>query len=254
MHVITTLNEWRNIRKTLDHQTKGFVPTMGNLHEGHGSLLQRSKAENAVTLLSLFINPTQFDSPSDLAQYPKTLEADLILAQKWGADYVFIPQPQEMYPDGFNFRVSEHSPYGQWLEGAHRPGHFTGMLTVVLKLLIMSQADRAYFGEKDYQQLTLVTRMCEAFLLDVQIVPCPTVRDESGLPLSSRNSLLTSQDLKKAALFSQLLASPESDETVEKQLHDAGFEVDYIAQDAHRRFGAVKLKGVRLIDNVEAIK
>jgi pantoate--beta-alanine ligase len=138
--------------------TLGFVPTMGALHEGHVSLVRRSMAENDLTLVSIFVNPTQFDDPCDLAEYPRTLEADLSTLQAEGTNFVFMPRETDLYPDRYQYRVTEHA-LSKVLEGTHRPGHFDGVLTVVLKLLQIASADRAYFGEKDWQQLALVRGM-----------------------------------------------------------------------------------------------
>src|SRR5262249_31691930 len=140
--------------------TLGLVPTMGALHEAHLSLVRRSRRENDRTLVTIFVNPTQFDDPSDLARYPRTLDADLDALQPQGADFVLVPSETDLYRDGFRFRVTE-TEFSKVLEGAHRPGHFDGVLTVVLKLLEIASADRAYFGEKDWQQLQLVRQMAQ---------------------------------------------------------------------------------------------
>ena len=186
--------------------TLGFVPTMGALHEGHLSLVRRSRAENDRTLVSIFVNPTQFDDPSDLAKYPRTLEHDLSLLRTAGADFVLLPREPDLYPDGYRYRVSENH-LSTLLEGAHRPGHFDGVLTVVLKLLMIASADRAYFGEKDWQQLSLVRGMADAFFLRTTIVPCPTVREDDGLAMSSRNTRLQPSERQKAPQFYQALSS-----------------------------------------------
>ena len=189
--VTTSLKDWAAERSIMDHQRQsvGFVPTMGALHAGHRSLLERARAENDAVVLSIFVNPAQFNDPGDLERYPRTLEEDLALAGTL-VDHVLVPDPRDMYPDGYQYRVSEHG-LSATLEGAHRPGHFDGVLTVVLKLLNLVRPDRAYFGEKDRQQLELVQGMVRAFHLGVAIVPCPTVRDPDGLAQSSRNRRLS---------------------------------------------------------------
>ncbi|MEM7354527.1 MAG: pantoate--beta-alanine ligase, partial [Acidobacteriota bacterium] len=189
--LVHTVGDWQRLAESeLAQQTVGFVPTLGALHAGHESLLRRSLAENDVTVLSIFLNPTQFDDPNDLGSYPGTFEADLEIAHGLGVDYVFCPTEQEMYPEGYRYRLSE-SELSTRLCGASRPGHFDGVLTVVLKLLLAVRPKRAYFGEKDYQQLELVRGMVRDFFLDVEIVPCPTIRHADGLAISSRNELLT---------------------------------------------------------------
>jgi pantoate--beta-alanine ligase len=227
----------------------GYVPTMGALHEGHLSLVERSRTENDRTLVSIFVNPTQFDDPADLDAYPRTLERDLALLDVAGVDFVLLPRAEEMYCDGFRYRVSE-TELSTTLEGVHRPGHFDGVLTVVLKLLNIAAAERAYFGEKDWQQLRLVRGLADAFFLPTTIVACPTVRESSGLALSSRNARLTTPDRERAATLHRVLSSAATVEDAIDQLTNAGFAVDYVADRDGRRLAAVRLAGVRLIDNV----
>ena len=227
----------------------GYVPTMGALHEGHLSLVERSRTENDRTLVSIFVNPTQFDDLTDLEGYPRTLERDLALLDAAGVDFVLLPRAEEMYSDGFRYRVSE-TELSTTLEGVHRPGHFDGVLTVVLKLLHIAAAERAYFGEKDWQQLSLVRGMADAFFLPTTIVACQTVRESSGLALSSRNARLTAPDRARAATLHRVLASAATTNDAIDQLTDAGFAVDYVADRDGRRLAAVRLAGVRLIDSV----
>lgn len=249
--VFTSVAEWRTERTARIRAgvTLGFVPTMGALHEGHLSLVRRSRAENDRTLISIFVNPTQFDDAADLARYPRTLDDDLRLLQDEGAEYVLVPDHDALYPDGFRYRVTERE-LSTVLEGAHRPGHFDGVLTVVLKLLQIAAADRAYFGEKDWQQLALVRGMADAFFLPTSIVGCPTIREDDGLALSSRNRRLAPSDRVKAALFHRALCASPSSERAACTLRSAGFIVDYIEDRDGRRLGAVRLGAVRLIDNV----
>lgn len=229
--------------------TLGFVPTMGALHEGHLSLVERSRAENDGTLVSIFVNPTQFDDPKDLDGYPRTLEADLDLLRQAGTEYVFLPRAEHLYADGYRYRVKE-TGWSLELEGAERPGHFEGMLTVVLKLLQIAGAERAYFGEKDWQQLTLVQGMASAFYLPTAIVGCATVRESDGLAFSSRNRRLSPADRPKAPQLYRTLAAAASADEAARLLREAGFEVDYVHDRDRRRLAAVRLGRVRLIDNV----
>lgn len=249
VQVLDRLDDWRRLRAALDDSSLGFVPTMGALHHGHASLLERSVAENDHTVLSVFVNPTQFDQAEDLAAYPLTLDHDRRLAEELGVDVVLCPQAEEIYPDGYAYKVTESS-FSQHLCGAHRAGHFDGVLTVVLKLLNLVRPRRAYFGEKDFQQLELVRGMAEAFFLDVEIVPCPTVREPDGLAASSRNQGLTPGQRIRARDFPRLLQSPGPAADVATQLADRGFSVDYVEEHGGRRFGAVRLGQVRLIDNI----
>lgn len=167
----------------------GLVPTMGALHEGHASLVKRSVSENGVTVVSVFVNPTQFNDKNDLKNYPRDLEADCRLLEECGADYVLAPEVEEMYPTP-DTRHFEFPPVSTVMEGAHRPGHFNGVCQVVSRLFYIVRPDKAYFGEKDWQQIAVVKAMVRQLGLGVEIVECPIVRDADGLARSSRNSLL----------------------------------------------------------------
>ncbi|MDY3846904.1 MAG: pantoate--beta-alanine ligase [Prevotella sp.] len=170
-------------------KTVGLVPTMGALHEGHASLVRRSVSENGVTVVSVFVNPTQFNDKNDLKNYPRTLDADCKLLEECGADYVLAPTVEEMYPTPDN-RHFEYPPVSTVMEGAHRPGHFNGVCQVVSRLFYIAKPDRAYFGEKDWQQIAVIKAMVKHLGLKVNIVECPIVRDADGLARSSRNTLL----------------------------------------------------------------
>ena len=167
----------------------GLVPTMGALHEGHASLVRRSVKENGVTVVSVFVNPTQFNDANDLKNYPRDLDADCRLLEDCGADYVLAPSVEEMYPTP-DRRQFEYPPVSTVMEGAHRPGHFNGVCQVVSRLFYIVRPDRAYFGEKDWQQIAVVKAMVRHLQLGVEIVECPIVRDTDGLARSSRNTLL----------------------------------------------------------------
>lgn len=249
MKVIHDLGEWRALRAQMKGRV-GLVPTMGALHSGHASLVERARAENEHVVVSIFINPTQFDDPGDLAAYPSTLEADCRLLGPLGAEVVLAPSAADMYPQGYRYRVSE-SELSQRLCGAHRPGHFDGMLTVVLKLFGLVQPQRAYFGEKDYQQLKLVEGMVADFFLPLTIVPCPTVRESDGLAKSSRNQRLSSEQRGLAPQLAEILKSSASPHQAREALEQRGFEVDYVEDWQGRRLAAARLGSVRLIDNLE---
>ena len=215
----------------------GLVPTMGALHEGHASLVKRSVEENGVTVVSVFLNPTQFNDKGDLERYPRTLDADCKLLEACGADYVFAPSVEEMYPTP-DTRHFEFPPVSTVMEGAKRPGHFNGVCQVVSRLFFIVHPNRAYFGEKDWQQIAVIKQLVKYINSDVQIVECPIIRDEDGLAKSSRNTLLTADERAIAPnIYKALKASVEfaKNHTV-AETHDyvvstlnaiAGLEVEY---------------------------
>ena len=222
---------------------------MGALHQGHASLVERCRRENEIVVVSIFVNPSQFNDPRDLSRYPRTLDQDLKLLESLGTDEVLAPAAPELYPNGYRFRI-EPDDSARVMEGAYRPGFLQGVLTVVLKLLNLVRADRAYFGEKDYQQLTVVTEMVQEFFLSTKIVPCPTVREESGLAMSSRNMLLSPEARDKAAHLFGALTTSDSPAEARSRLDAQGFVVEYVEERWGRRLAAAFLDGVRLIDNV----
>lgn len=254
LRIHRSLTEWQNCRNGFSPTTKvGFVPTMGALHKGHRALLEKARAENDVVVLSIYVNPTQFNDPQDLQNYPQTLPADLAMAEDAGVDHVLIPKYEDLYADQYRYQVTE-SELSRTLCGAHRPGHFTGVLTVVMKLLNLVRPAKAYFGEKDYQQLQLIKDMVAAFFMQVEIVACPTIRESDGVAMSSRNTKLDSNGREKAKVFAAILKTATDLENAKVTLQENGLEVDYLEQHSGRRFGAVRVKTangeVRLIDNV----
>jgi pantoate--beta-alanine ligase len=250
MQVITQCSEWQTLRKQFNPiKSIGFVATMGNLHAGHASLLQRCRQDNDISILSIYVNPTQFNDPNDLSNYPRTLEQDLLLAKDYQTDYVFVPNDHDIYINPFYQIISQH-PLSQIMEGLARPNHFTGVLTIVMKLLMLTKADHAYFGEKDYQQLKLIEGLAAAFFLDTKIIACPTVRESSGLALSSRNNLLSLQERFDAAKLLEVLQENINCDTMKKKLIQCGFNVDYVEEHDHRIFAAIRIGKIRLIDNL----
>lgn len=220
-------------------KTVGLVPTMGALHEGHASLVRRSMMENDVTVVSVFVNPTQFNDKGDLERYPRDLDADCRLLEQCGADYVLAPSVEEMYPVP-DRRQFEYPPVSTVMEGAHRPGHFNGVCQVVSRLFYIVRPDRAYFGEKDWQQIAVVKAMVRNLGLPVQIVECPIVREADGLARSSRNSLLSADERAIAPTIYQALnnslayaKSHSLEETHDKVVSDinavSGLEVEYFS-------------------------
>jgi pantoate--beta-alanine ligase len=257
-----------------ERQGVGIVPTMGYLHEGHVSLARRARTENATVVLSLFVNPAQFGPQEDFARYPRDLDRDRALAASAGVDVLWVPRVEDMYPSGPAVWVEVDELSRRW-EGERRPGHFRGVATVVLKLFLAVRATRAYFGEKDYQQLLVVRRMSESLLTGVVVVGCPTVRESDGLALSSRNAYLGPAERPHAvALYralaraQALLADGERDGAALQAAMRAelaahpGVVPDYavvvdaatleplarMERDA-RALVAARLGGVRLIDN-----
>jgi len=223
----------------------GFVPTMGAFHDGHLSLFRAAREENEVVVVSLFVNPAQFDEDEDLGRYPRNATRDFELADEAGVDVLFVPDRDEMYPPGFQTWV-EVEQLGSMLEGQHRPGHFRGVATVCLKLFNLVRPQRAYFGQKDAQQVAVVKQMVRDLAVPVEIRVLPTVRDASGLALSSRNDLLSPEERERA------LSLPRALEARDQNLLD-GLEVDYFLEaDFEPRVlaAAVRVGGTRLIDNV----
>lgn len=228
----------------------GFVPTMGAFHEGHISLVKKSLSENKITVVSIFVNPTQFNDPEDLRKYPNNFDNDISILESLNVDYLFAPEYKLLYNDKYTYRINETN-FSKLLCGSNREGHFEGVLTVVMRLFNIIAPHKAYFGEKDYQQYLLIKGMIKAFHMNVEVIASETVRDEDGLALSSRNILLSEKERKKAAKFPILLKSKGSDKEVKKSLEKEGFTVDYITTLDDRRYGAVKLGKIRLIDNVK---
>jgi pantoate--beta-alanine ligase len=248
--IIRTASEMREYRFKNKSKSLGFVPTMGALHEGHLTLLENAKSENDISVLSIFVNPTQFNDKKDLEKYPRTWEQDLVLAMKIGIDVIFVPEVEEMYPDRYSYKLQEND-FSKTLCGADRPGHFDGVLTVVMKLFNIVSPTKAYFGEKDFQQLKLIQGMVQAFFLPLEIVPVKTVRESDGLAMSSRNRRLTAAQRQKAPTIFQALSKAETPVRAKEALETAGFDVDYICDYGNRRFAAARLGDIRLIDNVE---
>ena len=233
--VVDLQNELFEVRR--QGKTVGLVPTMGALHDGHASLVRQSVQQNDVTVVSVFLNPTQFNDKGDLDRYPRTLDADCKLVEACGADYVFAPWVSEMYPTP-DTRHFEFPPQSTVMEGAKRPGHFNGVCQVVSRLFYITRPNRAYFGEKDWQQIAVVKRLVGFINMNIEIVECPIVRDEDGLAKSSRNSLLSTDERAIAPNIYKVLKSStnEAEKMSVQQLHDKvvadinaieGLEVEY---------------------------
>lgn len=206
MKVIHTIKDLQAELSVLKAQGKkvGLVPTMGALHAGHASLVKRSVNENEVTVVSVFVNPTQFNDKNDLVKYPRTLDADCKLLEACGATYAFAPSVEEMYPEP-DTRQFSYAPLDTVMEGAFRPGHFNGVCQIVSKLFEAVKPHHAYFGEKDFQQLAIIREMVRQMQFDLEIVGCPIVREEDGLALSSRNARLSAEERENALKISQTL-------------------------------------------------
>ncbi|MGL2891965.1 pantoate--beta-alanine ligase [Helicobacter pylori] len=219
MRVLETIVALREYRKSLK-ESVGFVPTMGALHRGHQSLIERSLKENSHTIVSVFVNPTQFGANEDFSAYPRPLEKDLALCEKSGVGAVFLPKIGEMYPYEAEQRLKLHAPtfLSRSLEGAVRKGHFDGVVQVVLRLFHLTNPTRAYFGKKDAQQLLIIQHLVQDLLLDIEITPCEIVRDSDNLALSSRNVYLNATERKQA------LAIPKALENIQQAI-DKGEKV-----------------------------
>jgi len=226
MKSFADLNRWQTHRDRLQGQSIGFVPTMGALHDGHLSLVKRAREENDAVVVSL-----------------------RQLLENAGVDALLLPDADSLYPDGYAYRVCENS-FSRQLCGAHRPGHFDGVLTVVMKLLNLVRPHKAYFGEKDYQQLRLIQGMVKAFFLPVEIIGCPIVREADGLAMSSRNQRLNRQQRQQAAALYRILSQAPDAASARSQLAETFDGVDYVQDLPGRRLAAVHLGSVRLIDNV----
>ena len=277
MRVIRSISEmqkWTTVEHSAGHSV-GFVPTMGALHQGHAELFLRSVSENKRTVVSIFVNSLQFNSVSDLEAYPRQLEQDKVLAEQQSVDVLFVPDHEEMYPNGFASTVSA-GPIAQHMEGLHRPGHFDGVATVVVKLLNAVMPDAAYFGLKDFQQLAVIRSVVRDLNIKCEIKAVPTVRNGMGLALSSRNSRLTTDRLEQASIIFSLLnemviqarRSETSTLTLQNHFNNrmksvSGAKVEYVevvdsdsllpaitAQKGTTICVAVWFDDVRLIDNI----
>lgn len=201
-NIVDLQNELFYLKKA--NKKIGLVPTMGALHQGHASLVKQCVADNDITIVSVFLNPTQFNDPKDLERYPRTFEEDCNILNEVGADIVFAPTPKEMYPTPDN-RHFEFPPTSTVMEGAKRPGHFNGVCQVVSRLFYITKPHNAYFGEKDWQQICVIKQLVKYLNLDINIIECPIIREESGLAMSSRNALLTSEERAIAANIYRIL-------------------------------------------------
>lgn len=251
MRTCRTIAELRSTLAPLRVGTIGLVPTMGALHRGHLALLGAARRESDTVVMSLFVNPAQFAESADLDAYPRDEARDLAVAADAGVDVAFAPSAVEMYPPGFQTWVDVER-LGAILEGRHRPGHFRGVATVVLKLLTISRPDLVYFGQKDAQQVEVVRQMVRDLAIEVELRAIDTVRDPDGLALSSRNSRLTPAERELALTLPRALATRDAARAL-AVLHEAGLDVDYVEAapfDPPVLAGAVRIGATRLIDNV----
>lgn len=246
MEIIRKVDEMKfkiqEIKKT--GKTIGFVPTMGYLHEGHKSLIDRAHKENEIVVVSVFVNPTQFGPNEDFEKYPRDEKKDSQLCEQAGCDVMFIPEPKDMYPEGYNTYVDVLG-LTEGLCGASRPGHFRGVCTVVLKLFNIVKPQRAYFGQKDAQQLAVIRRMALDLNLDVEIVGCPIVRESDGLALSSRNVYLSADERREALVLSRAL------QEVKKLIEEGQNDVFTIKEKMIRMINAAKYSQIDYIEFVD---
>ncbi|MCG7625723.1 pantoate--beta-alanine ligase [Epibacterium sp. Ofav1-8] len=274
--ILRRLDDLRALRRAwmLKGETLGLVPTMGALHAGHLSLVKAAKAACDHVVVTIFVNPRQFNSPEDLASYPRTEHEDAEKLAPFGVDAIYVPDPDQIYPEGYATTVSLDG-VTEVMEGPNRPGHFEGVATVVAKLFLQSCADQAFFGEKDYQQLMVVRRMARDLDIPIEVIGCPTVREASGLALSSRNMRLSPQAVERAGQLNPMMEAAAArlragdayaplEAGMRTRLQELGFdEVEYIdlrcaetlasldrLDRPARMFVAAWLDGVRLIDNI----
>ena len=249
MKLVRTIRELRDEVAPRRAGAIGLVPTMGAFHEGHLALFRAARAECDTVVVSLFVNPAQFSDDGDLSGYPRDEERDARLAAEAGVDLLFAPSPEEMYPPGFQTWV-EVEELGRRLEGEHRPGHFRGVATVVLKLLNIVAPTRAYFGQKDAQQVAVVRRLIRDLDLEVELRVLPTVRDADGLALSSRNARLSPAERERARALPRALATKDPERARELL---AGLDVDYVELaelEPRALVAAIRVGPTRLIDNI----
>jgi pantoate--beta-alanine ligase len=252
VRVVRTIEAARKELAPRRDGTIGLVPTMGALHDGHRALLRSAREECDTVVMSVFVNPAQFGDPDDLAGYPRDEERDLETALESGVDAVFVPSVEEMYPSGFQTWV-DVVELGSILEGSVRPGHFKGVATLCLKLFAIVRPDRAYFGQKDAQQLAVVRQMVDDLALHIEIVAVATVRDADGLALSSRNVRLTPDERRVALALPRALATRDADRARALLATQDGLEVDYVEVadfGAPCLAAAIRVGRSRLIDNV----
>jgi pantoate--beta-alanine ligase len=252
METVRTIADVRAALATRRSGSIGLVPTMGALHEGHLSLLRAARAENDTVVMSLFVNPAQFGDRADLATYPRDEPRDLALAESAGVDLVFAPSAEEMYPASYQTWV-DVVELGSILEGVFRPGHFRGVATVVLKLFEIVRPHRAYFGQKDAQQVEVVRRLVADLALEVELRVLPTVRDADGLALSSRNVRLSPEERERALALPRALATRDRERALRLLRETDGIEVEYVERadfDPPALVGAIRVGSTRLIDNV----
>lgn len=257
IEVITKIDEIKSISKEIKKEGKkiGFVPTMGYLHEGHESLIKRAKEENDVVVVSIFVNPTQFGPEEDFENYPRDIQRDSKICENLGVDYIFHPEDEEMYPDGFSTFVVPDEKMTNIMCGISRPIHFRGVCTVLTKLFSIIRPDRAYFGKKDIQQLAIVRRMVEDLNLGVKIIGCPIVREDDGLAKSSRNKYLNDEERQAATILRKSILLGK--EAIDKGEVDAkkvlGIIVNSIKTEKLAEIDYVEILDFATFDRVEKI-
>ncbi len=274
MHIFTKISDVKSFLNDYKNINTGFVPTMGALHQGHAALIQKSVSENALTITSIFVNPTQFNNSNDFDKYPITLDKDIEILKQKKCDVLFLPSVQEMYPSGLKTLDIQLGSIAQVMEGAYRPGHFEGVITIVDALFGIIKPNRAYFGEKDFQQLAIIKYMSSGLYPDIEIIGCPTIREQDGLAMSSRNMRLSNEQRQNASLLYnvlmecvnnfQILSVQELENRAKQRITDhVMFSLDYFTiansetlqpvqnkSEKVRAFVAAYMGDVRLIDNM----
>lgn len=278
MQIFTKVSDLQNHLSQLRAKglSLGFVPTMGALHSGHLALIDHASRENDISLISIFVNPTQFNNKSDLEKYPRQIDSDIAKLEETGCDIIFLPSEDEMYPEKVESEKIDLNGLDTVMEGAHRPGHFDGVATIVGRFFEIINPTRAYFGEKDFQQLLIIRQLTKVMKMDVEIIPHPIERSEKGLALSSRNQLLSSDDQEKSLIIWQSLnwmkdnsenyTPNELINLVSQRFEGSDLKLEYAQivnentllpvdswsnTDHARAFIAAYISGVRLIDNLQ---
>ncbi|MED7788636.1 pantoate--beta-alanine ligase [Francisella sp. 19X1-34] len=252
MIITNSIKNFQLVRSSFSSKKKiGFVPTMGTLHSGHISLIKKAQVENDLVIVSIFVNPTQFNNQYDFQTYPNNLDQDIKILESLEVDILFNHNQKDIYPDGYTLKIEPNLDIANILEGESRPGHFSGVLTIILKHLQITKPDKIYFGEKDYQQLALIKQLVKDFFIDTKVIGCSTVREGFGLPLSSRNKNLSTSDIKITKEIYNILKQDNFSnlENLSNKIEATGAKLEYIKEIDNRIFLAFYVSKVRLIDN-----
>jgi len=255
MKILKTVKELNDYKKNISGDSLGFVPTMGALHKGHAELFKASVEQNKKTLVSIFVNPKQFNDEKDFLTYPKTIDEDLAFCDEYGVDSVFLPEKEELFLEEESITLADTS-ISSVFEGKMRPGHFEGVLLILLKLLNLVRADAIYMGEKDYQQSLLTQKLCKTFFIPTHVKAVKTYRDSTGLPFSSRNTKLTPKGLEQAQIVAKMFHKSKSKAEFLKALKSSlqtEIDLDYYGELGEKVLMAHRIEDVRILDNKDRV-